>query len=83
MKVIKNLYNSILTIGWSSALDKTETKRLRILNFAAFFLGINALVALLIFYLNKELTFVRGISLSVEFLLYCFVFKFTTKNEYC
>lgn len=73
MNKIKEFYESILTIGFSGILTKTETKRLRILNFSAFFLGVNALVALLIFYLNKELTTVRGVILSIEFFLYCFI----------
>ena len=81
MSILKRLYESVLTLGFSNNLTQTEVKRLRILNFSAFFLGINALIALLIFYVNKDLSWIRGVSLSIEFLLYCFVLYLTSLQK--
>ena len=64
------VFKNILNIGIIEDLSKTEKKRTNILNFAAFFMGVNPLIAILVRFFSKENLSTTEIILFIESVLY-------------
>lgn len=80
--LVKNLFNKLVNIGVNQNLTKTKIKRIKILNFSAFFMGFNALFPTLIkYFLAKPLHQYEYI-FTIEGVLYFFVLMLNYKKKY-
>ncbi|RBW61335.1 hypothetical protein DS884_03225 [Tenacibaculum sp. E3R01] len=70
MNGIKNVYKSIISIGVHGYLSQKTVKRIKILNFAAFFMGLNPLIALVVKYFTNDLPDKMALLFLLESVLY-------------
>ncbi|CAL2076843.1 sensor histidine kinase [Tenacibaculum sp. 190524A02b] len=79
---IKQIYKQIINIGITNELTQKTVKRIKIVNFAAFFMGLNPLIALLVKYFINDLPDKMGLLFLTESIMYFSILFFNHLKKY-
>ena len=76
MKTIKKIFKSIIEIGLNENLSQKEIKKVKILNFSAFFMGFTVLISLFLKHIFGEFSNILTVIFLIEIVLYFSVLLF-------
>ncbi|WP_435262156.1 sensor histidine kinase [Tenacibaculum sp. nBUS_03] len=79
---IRNIYKNIVGIGVYGCLSQRNIKRIKILNFAAFFMGLNTSIALIVKYFTNDLSAKMALVFLLESVLYFSVLIFNSIKKH-